>query len=148
MPGVPIILSMSVHSNLPNPDLQDPGTSLDRAPWEKRLPVCTRTFHSHLHVPVCRSMASKKRNRTCISLETKLKIIDDISKGQSQRHALEIFGIPKSMVADVWKQHDKITSFYLQYISWIRAGAGPILPRLRRFECTSRHASTTFHLSG
>ena len=43
-----------------------------------------------------------------ISLETKLKVIDEISKGQSQRHASEIFGIPKSTVADVWKHRDKI----------------------------------------
>ena len=63
---------------------------------------------SRIHVPVRGSMASKKRKRACISLETKLKVIDEISKGQSQRHASEIFGIPKSTVADTWKHRDKI----------------------------------------
>ena len=63
---------------------------------------------SCIHVPVRGSMASKKRKRACISLETKLKVIDEISKCQSQRHASEIFGIPKSAVADVWKHRDKI----------------------------------------
>ena len=63
---------------------------------------------SRVHAPVHESMASKKRKRACISLETKLKVIDEISKGQSQRHASEIFGIPKSTVADVWKLRDKI----------------------------------------
>ncbi len=63
---------------------------------------------SRIHAPVRESMASKKRKRSCISLETKLKVIDEISKGQSQRHASEIFGIPKSTVADAWKHHDKI----------------------------------------
>ena len=44
---------------------------------------------SRIHAPVRGSMASKKRKRSCISLETKLKVIDEISKGQSQRHASE-----------------------------------------------------------
>ena len=50
----------------------------------------------------------EERKRACIGLEAKLKVIDEISKGQSQRHASEIFGIPKSTVADVWKHRDKI----------------------------------------
>ena len=62
----------------------------------------------YVQAPVRGSMASKKRKRACISLETKLMVIDEISKGQSQRHASEIFGISKSTVADAWKHRDKI----------------------------------------
>ena len=63
---------------------------------------------SRIHTLVRGSMASKKRKCACISLETKLKVIDEISKGQLQRHASEVFGIPKSTVPDVWKHRDKI----------------------------------------
>lgn len=55
-------------------------------------------------------MASKRKRRV-ITLEKKLEIIGEIQKGQSQRRVSELYDIPKSTVADIWKDREKIENF-------------------------------------
>lgn len=47
-------------------------------------------------------MASKSgRKRKVLTLETKMKIIDELTKCKSQRLVSEIFEVPKSTVTDI-----------------------------------------------
>ena len=54
-------------------------------------------------------MASRKRR--VITLEQKLKIIDDLKEGKSQRPVGDIHGVPKSTVGDIWKDRGKIEKY-------------------------------------
>ena len=53
--------------------------------------------------------ASKKRKQTAHTLKTKLEIMKALKKGDSQRLVGQKFGIAKSTVADIWRDHKKIT---------------------------------------
>ncbi len=54
-------------------------------------------------------MATKPgRKRKVITLESKIKIIEELTKGKSQRLVSNIFEVPKSTVADIWKLREKI----------------------------------------
>ena len=54
-------------------------------------------------------MATKPgRKRKVLTLEKKLTIIEELRKGKSQRLVSEIFQVPKSTVADIWKLREKI----------------------------------------
>ena len=54
-------------------------------------------------------MASRKRR--VITLDQKLKIIDDLKEGKSQRLVGDIHGVPKSTVGDIWKDREKIEKY-------------------------------------
>ena len=54
-------------------------------------------------------MASRKRR--VITLEQKLKIIDDLKEGKSQRLVGDIHGVLKSTVGDIWKDRGKIKKY-------------------------------------
>lgn len=49
-----------------------------------------------------------KRKRNVITLEKKLEIIEELKKGKSQRCVSDIYNIPKSTIADIWKSKEKI----------------------------------------
>ena len=53
---------------------------------------------------------TKKRKRSVLTLEMKLSIIKALEKGSSQRTVGESFGVPKSTVADIWKDRNKISA--------------------------------------
>ncbi len=49
-------------------------------------------------------MATKPgRKRKVIMLESKIKIIEELKKGKSQRLVSNNFEVPKSTIADIWK---------------------------------------------
>ena len=48
-----------------------------------------------------------------LSLDKKLIIIDQLSKGSSQRQVSALHEVPKSTVADIWKARDKIKEHLL-----------------------------------
>ena len=52
-------------------------------------------------------MASK-RKRSVVTLEVKLQIIAELKEGKSQRLVAELYNIPKSTIADIWKAREKI----------------------------------------
>ena len=54
-------------------------------------------------------MASRKRR--VITLEQKLKIIDDLKERKSQQLVGDIHGVPKSTVGDIWKDRGKIDKY-------------------------------------
>ena len=56
------------------------------------------------------SSGKKGRTRKVITLERKLAIIEELKKGKSQRYVSELYQVPKSTVADIWKLKDKIES--------------------------------------
>lgn len=53
-------------------------------------------------------MASCSCKRSVITLETKLEVITMLKEGKSQRSVSASLNIPKSIVADIWKQRVKI----------------------------------------
>ena len=53
------------------------------------------------------SASGYKRKRSVISLEKKTELIGELEKGFSQRCESEIFNVPKSTVADIWKNSEK-----------------------------------------
>ena len=66
------------------------------------------TEHVHgIQLHSC-TMASSKRKRNVVTLETKLQIIAELKEGRSQRLVAELYNIPKSTIADIWKIRDKI----------------------------------------
>ena len=52
-----------------------------------------------------------KRKRSVITLEKKLAVVDELKKEKSQRCVADLYSLPKSTVADIWKDRDKIQSF-------------------------------------
>ena len=54
-----------------------------------------------------------KRKRKVITLDKKLIIIDQLSKGSSQRQVSALHEFPKSTVVDIWKARDKIKEHLL-----------------------------------
>ena len=69
-----------------------------------------------------KAAVKKKRKRSVFTLEMKLSIIKELEKGSSQRAVGESFGVPKSTVADIWKDRNKI----------IDALASSVLPTLEK----------------
>ena len=59
-------------------------------------------------------MASRKRR--VITLEQKLKYIDDLKEGKSQRLVGDVHGVPKSTVGDIWKDRGKINVSYTIHV--------------------------------
>ena len=53
--------------------------------------------------------AGTKRKRTVLTLEKKLEILKELQRGSSQRAVGDKFNVPKSTVADIWKDRQKIT---------------------------------------
>lgn len=55
-------------------------------------------------------MSTKKpsRKRKVITLEKKLAIISELSKGKSQRFVSDSYTVAKSTIADIWKVREKI----------------------------------------
>ena len=49
-----------------------------------------------------------KRKRSMVTLETKMEIVCELQKGNSQRVVAERFGVAKSTVGDIWKYRQKI----------------------------------------
>ena len=71
-------------------------------------------LHVHVRVfAIAFDMASCSRKRSVVTLEKKLKVIALLKDGKSQRSVSAIFKIPKSTVADIWKQRVKIESHVL-----------------------------------
>ena len=56
---------------------------------------------------------SVKRKRTCVTLKTKLAILDWLKKGESQSWLISEYGIGKSTEGDIKKNEAKIKSFAL-----------------------------------
>jgi len=54
-----------------------------------------------------------KRKHTCVSVETKLVILDRLKKGESQVNLASEYGIGKSTVGDFKKNEEKIREFAL-----------------------------------
>ena len=50
----------------------------------------------------------EKRKRSVMTFETKMKIIQEVQKGRSQRVVAERFGVAKSTVGDIWNDRQKI----------------------------------------
>ena len=50
-----------------------------------------------------------KRKRAVLTLENKLEIVQSLEKGASQRVIGEKFGAAKPTIADIWKDHQKIS---------------------------------------
>ena len=57
------------------------------------------------------SLKMATRKRRVITLDQKLKIIDDLQKGKSQRLDSDTYGVPKSTIGDIWKERDKIKNY-------------------------------------
>ena len=55
-----------------------------------------------------KAAVKKKRKRSVLTLEMKLSTIIELEKGSSQGAVGESFGVPKSTVADIWKDRNKI----------------------------------------
>ena len=73
--------------------------------------------HYHLHFELLQSCAwpgrmaaSATRKRSVVTLEKKLDVIRMLEDGKSQRSVSSVFNIPKSTIADIWKQRAKITA--------------------------------------
>ena len=57
-------------------------------------------------------MASKEgRKRRVLILEKKLEVIQELKNGKSQRFVATLYSIPKSTVADIWKDWEKIERY-------------------------------------
>ena len=56
-------------------------------------------------------MKIASRKRRVIMLELKLKIIDDLKEGKSQRLVGDIHGVLKSITGDIWKDRGKIKKY-------------------------------------
>ena len=56
---------------------------------------------------------AKMAGRKCsvVTFDRKLKIIEDLRGGKSQRFVADLYKMPKSMVGDIWKDRDKIEHF-------------------------------------
>ena len=52
-----------------------------------------------------------RRRRRLITLDQKLKIIKELKSGKLQRLVTTLHSVPKSMVGDIWSDHDKIENF-------------------------------------
>ena len=63
------------------------------------------------HSVTSSAMASQKRKRTVVSLETKLEILNRLDKGESQAKLAGEYGIAKSTVFDIKNNKDKIRNF-------------------------------------
>ena len=53
-----------------------------------------------------------------VMLEVKLKIVQELEKGKSQRVVLDFFGESNSTVEDIWKDWRKIWDALLPSESW------------------------------
>ncbi len=51
------------------------------------------------------------RKRRVLTLEKKLDIIKELKGGKSQRCVSELHQVPKSAVADIWKEREKIKNY-------------------------------------
>ena len=51
---------------------------------------------------------SRKRKRAAVTLATKIKIVHELETGKSQRIVSDLFKVPKSTIADIWKHRQKI----------------------------------------
>ena len=71
-----------------------------------------------------------KRKKEGCTLEKKLNIIGDLKNGKSQRLLASDFEIPKSIIADIWKDREKIESH-------VSASDNPSLSKMR---CIVREA--------
>ena len=80
------------------------STSALRA--ELALIMCMR-MHTRSTCYHTRVMVSK-RKCSVLNLEKKTKVIADIRAGKSQRFVGETDGVPKSTVADIWEEREKI----------------------------------------
>ena len=59
-------------------------------------------------------MASKEgRKRRVLTLEKKLEVIQELKNGKSQRLVRTLYSIPKSTVADIWKDREKIERYVI-----------------------------------
>ena len=54
-------------------------------------------------------MAARKHR--VITLDQKLKIIDDLRKDKSHQLDSDTYGVPKSTIGDIWKEQDKIENY-------------------------------------
>lgn len=72
-----------------------------------------------------------KRKRCVLTLEKKLEVIKELKKGKSQRLVSELFGIPKSTTADIWRLREKIE----QHVS------ASDCPRFAKQRCIVRDAN-------
>ena len=52
-----------------------------------------------------------KRKRCVITIEQKLEIIAELSKGKSQRVVVDIFKVAKSTINDIWRYKEKIKRY-------------------------------------
>ena len=57
------------------------------------------------------SLKMATRKRRVITLDQKLKIIDDLRKGRSQQLVSDTYGVPKSTIDDIWKERDKVENY-------------------------------------
>ena len=57
-----------------------------------------------------RGMTSARRKCSIVTLEMKLDVIRMLEYGKFQRSVSAVFNIPKSTIADIWKQREKITA--------------------------------------
>ena len=64
--------------------------------------------HAHCKISSCIMASKPARSRRVITLERKLAIINEIKKGKSQMYVSELFEVPKSTIADIWKLRVKI----------------------------------------
>ena len=48
------------------------------------------------------------RERSMVTLEKKLEIIDELAKGKSQRYILNMYDVPKSTIDDIWRDKEKM----------------------------------------
>ena len=54
-------------------------------------------------------MASKEgRKRRLLTLEKKVEVVQELKNGKSQQFVATLYSIPKSTVADIWKDQEKI----------------------------------------
>ena len=53
------------------------------------------------------AVGSKKRKRSVLTLETKLEIVKALEKGTSQQVVGDKFGVAKSTIANIWKDHKR-----------------------------------------
>ena len=75
--------------------------------YSKPAILLLRTRHDCL----VRSVKMASRKQRVIMLEQKLKIVDDLKEGKSQRLVGDIHVVPKSTVGDIWKDRGKIEKY-------------------------------------
>ena len=73
----------------------------------------------------------RKRKRAVLTLRKKLEIVQYLEKGASQKVVGEKFGVAKSIVADIWKDRQKISDA-------VSASESPAFANKKR--CIIRHA--------